>query len=516
MNSPQRSFRQSLAAMTGLSLVFMLVALNLSVVGTALPQIVADLNGYALYAWAASAFLMTSAVTIPVTGRLGDLHGRKPFLLAAITLFGIASAASGLAQSMIQLVLARGLQGFAGGMIVGTVAASVSDLFPTTSDRVRWQVVLSSSFGIAQAFGPWLGGWLTEHAGWRYVFFINLPVAALALAMVWRHFPHVVHHDDEDRRIDWSGVVVLAIAIVALMLGADFTQAWGLADARSLGTVAVALVLGAVFLRRQYRTPAPIVPPALLDDPGARTLMLLGMLTGLTMFTLVFYAPLLLQGGFGQSPDHAGVVMTPLLVCITLGSIANGRILRRIRRAERPVAWGQAGLLAGCLLLALLGPETPDAWAMAMFALCGVSLGFQLPNFTLQIMEIAGRRHTGAASSLIQSTRMIGSMVGVGLASVLVNSIFARRVGDALARLQVDDATLASLLSSPQVLVRAQDRELLFETAGRLGIDAAPLLVAARDGLVDGAHAAFLACAAIAAACVLISLRLPRFDLRGR
>ncbi len=510
-----RSFGASLAAMIGICLVFMLTALNTSVVGTAMPRIVADLRGYDLYGWAASAFLMTNAVTIPITGRLGDLYGRKPFVLAAVVLFTLASAACGLAQTMPQLIAARAAQGFAGGMLIGVAAACVPDLFPDRVQRVRWQVLLSSAFGFALAVGPALGGWVTEHLGWRWVFFVNLPIALVALPVVARWLPHIVNHAGS-RKIDWLGAVLLTAAVGTLLFAAQYGQAHGLASAPSLALWGATGVAATLFFRHQYRTAAPIVPPAVLDDRGARRLMMLGVLTGLSMFLLVFYTPLLLQGSFAQSPNQAGIVMTPLLVCITLGSIVNGRILPRLERAERLLVWGQLALLAGCLLLTRIEAHTPVPAMMAVLALCGLSLGFQLPNLTLQIIEVAGRRHFGVASALVQSTRMIGSMVGVGLASIAVDGVYARRIGETLAHAHIGDVRLVHLLASPQVLIRDQDRHAVLEAAQGLGIDPQPLLDGAREALAGGTHAAFMLAALTAALCIAISLKLPQLDMRPK
>ncbi|MFZ4482258.1 MAG: MFS transporter, partial [Rhodoferax sp.] len=248
---------------------------------------------------------------------------------------------------------------------------------------------------------------------------------------------------------------------------------------------------------------------------GARKLMLLGALTGLTMFMLIFYTPLLLQGSFGQSPNQAGLVMTPLLVFITVGSIVNGRLLPRLRRAERIVAWGQLGMFASCLLLTRLQSDTPGSVMMLVFALCGISLGFQLPNLTLQIMAVVGRANIGVAGALAQSTRMIGSMIGVGIASVLVNSFYARQIHSALKRFDVRDDELIRLLSSPQILIRQQDQEAMLALARSHGLDAAPLMEAARHGLANGTHAAFLLCAVISCASILISLRLPHYTINS-
>src|SRR5690606_16578308 len=158
-------------AMLGLAFVSMMVAVDQTVVGTALPTIVAELNGFELYAWVASSYLLTSVITIPIFGRLGGYYGRKPFVVASVIVFMLASVLCGAADSMLQLVLARALQGIGGGMLVGTAFACIPDLFPDSHVRLRWQVMLSSAFGIANAFGPTLGGFLTQYAGWRSVFF---------------------------------------------------------------------------------------------------------------------------------------------------------------------------------------------------------------------------------------------------------------------------------------------------------------------------------------------------------
>lgn len=514
MTSTAGNFKASLAAMLGICLAFMLIALNTSVVGTAMPAIVADLRGYDLYQWAASAFLVGNAVMIPLTGRLGDLYGRKPFVLASVFLFACASVACGLSQTMLQLVLARACQGVAGGMLLGVASACVPDLFPAATQRVRWQVLLSSSYGVALAIGPWLGGWLTEHTSWRWVFFVNLPVALAALPTVAFFFPHIVHHDSDDKSIDWLGAALMAVAVGGLLAAAEFAQGHGLWSATSLALWLGTGLASYVFFRHQYRTRAPIIPPVVLDNTAARQLMALGVLTGLTMFMLIFYTPLLLQGSFGQSPHEAGIVMTPLLVCITLGSILNGRLLPRLKRAERLIAWGQLGTLLSCVLMAQLQPDTPRALLMLAFGLCGASFGFQLPNLTMQLMAVAGRSHLGVAGALAQTTRMVGNMVGVGLASVLVNTLYARSVQQTLDTLQLYDPALTQLLATPQVLVRQEDQRALQQLAAGLGADPAALLQAAKLGLLSGTHAAFWMCAAVSAVAMLISLRLPHYDLR--
>ncbi len=498
--------------MAGICLVIMLVALDSTVVGTAMPRIVAELQGYALYPWIASSYLMTNAVLIPIIGRLGDLYGRKPFVLASVVLFTLASVLCGASQTMMQLVLARGLQGIGGGMLTGVAFASVTDLFPDRIQRVRWQAMMSATFGIASAFGPALGGWLTEHAGWRSVFYINLPVALLAFPMVWRFLPKIVHHEG-DRSVDWLGAVLLALAIAALLLGTEKGQSDGFTSLWFSGLVIAVVALTISFVRHQFHSAAPVIPMRMFLRPGVKRLTALAMLTGLVLFGLVFYTPLMLQGGLGMSPNTAGLTLTPLLVCITVGSIVNGRLMTRMKNPQHLLAYGLIVLFFACIALSFTNAGTPRALLMAIFGACGLSLGFQLPNLTLQMQACVERYDLGAASALIQTMRMLGSMLGTSLGAAAVNLTFARESANALAHQGISDLRVAQLLQTPQVLIRRQDHDALLQLASNLGFDATPLIAQIEHGLITGVHHVYLGCAALIVVSFLLALRLPHYAI---
>ena len=502
---------RAIAAMLGISIVMVLIALDQTVVGTALPQMVAELQGFGLYPWVAAAYLLGNAILIPVTGRLGDLHGRKPFLLAAIALFTLASVLCGLAGSMLQLVLARGLQGIAGGMLVGSAFASVSDLFPDTMERVRWQVMLSAAFGIASALGPALGGWMTEHLGWRSVFYVNLPVGLLALPIVWRYLPRVVHDHQAAKGLDLVGVLLLTLSIGTLLMTTELGERLGFASLSFWGLVVFSLVSGWLFLRHQHRTAAPIIPPHLFGHATVRRLGALAALTGLIMFVLLFYAPLLLQGGFSLSPKEAGLAVTPLLVSITVGSVINGRLISRVGKPEKLFSYGVLLLLVSIGLLCSISVLTPRHWLMAVFALCGLSFGFQLPNLTLQMQAAVGKQDQGAASALIQTLRTLGSMFGASLAGLVVSLAFSREANHTLNQEGIADMQVRHLFDSPQLLVRNADQTLLGQLAQQQHFDAVTLLSQARLGLAQGIREAFVACLVLAVVSYFISRRLPPF-----
>lgn len=497
--------------MSGISVVMMLIALDQTIVGTALPRMVAELQGFDLYPWVAASYLLTTAIFIPLTGRLGDLYGRKPFLLSAIIIFLASSVLCGQADSMMALVLARGLQGIGGGMLIGCAFASVSDLFPFPFDRIKWQVMLSASFGIASAVGPGLGGWITEQWGWRNVFYVNAPIGLVALALVWRFLPWVVHNEQTRKSMDWLGVVWMILAISSLLGCTEFGEQLGLTSASFVILVlfSVACIYG--FFRHQIKTDAPVIPARLLNDPVVRRLMLLALVTGLIMFVLIYYAPLLLQGGFSMSPNEAGIIITPIIALVTVGSILNGRLLTRIKKPELLFSYGGIALILSLLGLCLINRHTPNWMMMSLFAISGLSLGFQLPNLVVQIQAAVSPADQGAASALIQTLRTIGSMLGASLAGVMVSLGFKQGLAPTISKISNEQGTILDLLASPQVLLRTEDQEMLYKLSSTHGFDANLLMEQARLGLVSGIHQAFFMCLILALIGYVISLKLPNF-----
>lgn len=245
-----------------------------------------------------------------------------------------------------------------------------------------------------------------------------------------------------------------------------------------------------------------------------RRLALLAALTGLIMFVLLFYAPLLLQGGFSLSPKDAGLLVTPLLVSVTVGSVVNGHLIPRVARPERLFSHGVLLLVASMGILCVVSATTPRPLLMVVFALCGFGLGFQLPNLTLQIQSAVSREDQGAASALIQTLRTLGSMFGASLAGLVVSLGFSRGAARTLAQEGVADAQVGRLFDSPQLLLRAADQEMLANLGNHQGFDAATLLEQARLGLVTGIHEAFLGCLLLAAISYFVSRRLPAFARR--
>lgn len=504
--------------MLGICLVTMLVALDQTVVGTALPRIVAELQGFALYAWVATSYLLLSSIFVPIMGRLGDLFGRKPFVLASIVVFTGASALCGVAQSMPQLVASRALQGIGGGMLVGTAFSASADIFPDQLRRIRWQAMLSSAFGLSTAIGPSLGGWLTEQWGWRSVFYVNLPIGLVAMGVVARYLPRIAGHRTPGASIDWPGALLLAGLISTLLLaleGGAHATASVTDIVRVIALLALAALLLVAFLYIERRSQQPILPLRLFQLKAVRLLGLIGVFSGWAMFSLVFYAPLLLQAGFGFLPNRAGLLVSPLVACISIGSILNGRLFSRVPRPQHLLTFGISLFLAGCLAVISFHSGPHVGFIALTFALAGVGLGFQLPNLTIQMQAAVDMADVGTASALIQTLRMMGSLVGAALSGVIVDHVYKARAGAALARVHAE--ALGDFFRDPQVLVSQTDRATMAAAATAQGLGAAldGLLQSAREALIGAVHDALWVSVVLCGVALACALKLPEVRPHG-
>ncbi|HEY4351513.1 MAG TPA: MFS transporter [Paraburkholderia sp.] len=498
-------FRESLLAMLGIAFVAMLVALDQTIVGTALPRIVADLKGFDLYAWVATSYMLASVITIPIFGRLGDLFGRKPFLVAAISLFTGASVLCGIASNMLFLVIARGLQGIGGGILIGTVFATVADLFPDPKLRLRWLVFVTSAFGFANVVGPTLGGMLTQSASWRFVFFVNVPVGVASLLFVLRFLPPMRHlRKAGPVQLDWLGAFVVAATFGALQLLIELLPKEG------VSTMTIALMLltvacGSTLWFWEKRMGYPVVPIDMLLDRRLAALFAMSTLGGFALFSMVFYVPLLFQGGFGMSPHESGMLITPLLLGTSVGSVLNNRLVTRIPRANTLMYIGFALFAVSCLaLVAITGHQPHYVWMLCM-ALSGLGLGLVATNLTICSQQIVARDHIGAVTALLQSLRIFGGMLGTAMTGALLSHLYVRGVHRSLDSYQATQWLQS--FASPDLRVDQSQQAALIEhliTAGHVG---GPMMHMAREALIDSIHVGL----SLAAAAAVLGLCLSWF-----
>ncbi|AMG86732.2 MFS transporter [Bordetella bronchiseptica] len=417
------SRRDLLRAMAGVSATVVLVAFDSTIVTTTLPRVAAALNGMALYAWVGTAYLLATAASILIFGRLGDMYGRKPLMLVSVSLVALGSIACGLAQSMPQLIAFRTLQGIGGGMMIATAFAAPADLFPDAGQRVRWMALVSATFAMASGIGPVLGGAATQALGWRAAFFISPLAAVAALFLLARYFPRIRPAQTASRRIDWVGGLLLIVVVGAPLAAIELAFAPGDGAhprvALALAVAGIAAVALLVPIERRVRS--PIFPLRVLAGLEPRLLNLAAVAVGATMFILIFYSPLLLQHELDYSPSEAGLLLTPLVAAISFGSIINGRLFPRQTEPQRLMVFGSCLLAAGSAMMLAVSAGTSAWWIVAAFFVNGTALGFLLPNLTLFMQMLSERRDVGVASALVQTTRAMGSAAGTALVGIAIS-----------------------------------------------------------------------------------------------
>jgi len=420
---PTRSKRDLLMAMAGVSATVVLAALDSTIISTTLPRVAEALNGMALYAWVGTGYLLATAASILIFGRLGDMFGRKPLMLVSVLIIALGYIACGLAQSMTQLIVFRTLQGVGGGMMIATAFAAPADLFPDAKQRVRWMALVSAAFAMASGIGPVLGGAATQALGWRAAFFISPVAAAGAFFLLARYFPRIRPIHDGSRKIDWVGAILLVLAVGAPLAALELAFAQGEHAHPLLGAMLAVIGVAAIaiLIPTERRVKSPIFPLRVLAGQESKLLNLAAMMVGAVMFVLIFYSPLLLQQVLGYTPSEAGLLLTPLVAAISVGSIINGRMFPKQTEPQRLMVFGGLLLAAGTLMVLLISPGTSAWWILAAFFVNGCALGFLLPNLTLFMQMLSERRDVGVASALVQTTRAIGSALGTALVGIMIS-----------------------------------------------------------------------------------------------
>jgi EmrB/QacA subfamily drug resistance transporter len=413
------SIGRILAIYSGLMIALLLAALDQTIVATALPRVVSELGGITQYSWVFTAYMLGSTVTVPLYGKLGDAHGRKPLFIVAITIFLVGSALCGAAQNMVQLVIFRAIQGVGAGGLFPLTLAMVGMIVPPR-DRGRYQGLIGSVFAAASIAGPLIGGFIVDTTSWRWIFYVNLPVGGLALAVILITMPKRPYR--QEHSIDWLGAGILALGTTSLLLGLVWggrDYPWG--SANVLGALAASVVLLAVFALVERRAREPILPFDLLHNQTVASSVACMALVGAAMFGTISFVPLFVQGVIGTTATSSGVVLTPLILGAVVTSFLSGQIVSRTGRYRPNTLIGPVLLGIGELLLWRLGVNATNAEAARAMVVAGVGLGMMMQIFVLSVQNSVSRAQMGSATALTQFSRSIGSTLGVALMGVIVN-----------------------------------------------------------------------------------------------
>src|SRR3989475_2758094 len=413
----------AILATLGVALALLLAALDQTVVGVAMPRIVSELHGLEYYAWVTTAYLITSTALVPVAGKLGDMFGRKPFLLVGMIGFIAASALCGTSQNMFELVLFRGLQGVFGGVLFASTFAVLADVFPP-AQRARMSGLFGAVFGLSSVVGPTLGGFLTDGPGWRWVFYVNVPLGIVAVLLVASQLP-VVRSSARLRDIDWVGTGLLFAGLTPLLIALSMTRDHAWLSFQVLGLLVVAAVMLVAFYVVERRVEHPVVPFHLFRLNVFAVPAAISFFSGIGMFGAVVFVPLLYQGGGGGSATNAGQLLTPRVLAVVVTSTATGALIARFSGYRLLGTASLAVMGLGLVLLARVAVGSSALEVTRDIGIIGAGLGVTFPLTFVVIQAGRARRLVGVGTSQLRFWRSLGGAQGTATSGSILGDRLA-------------------------------------------------------------------------------------------
>jgi EmrB/QacA subfamily drug resistance transporter len=451
----QMGTRVKVLVMAGTLLGLFTAAMDQTIVGTAMPRVVAHLGGYEHYSWVFTGFMVVSTTAVPIVGKLTDMYGRKFFFLGGIAVMMLGSALCGTSQSMMQLIAFRAVQGLGAGTIMATAFAIIGDVFPP-AQRARWAGLMTGVFAAASVAGPLIGGYITDNLNWRWVFYVNLPLGALAMSVFFSVMPSLrpgVRH-----QLDYWGVTTLIMAVVPLLLAFSWAnEQYPWLSAQIIGLLAFAALAALAFAAVERRAAEPILPPELFRHPIFLVSASVTFLTGMAMFGSIIYLPLFVQAVIGSSATNSGLVIMPMMLSLSVTAAITGQILGRWGRYRIIAVVGLAVMAGGMFLMSRMDATSTNAIATRNMIVIGMGLGAIMPIFVLVVQNALPYRMLGVSTAAIQFFRSVGGTMGVAIMGSMVNSSFSAELTTQTPS-QVRESTPPALLErlqNPQSLLNA-------------------------------------------------------------
>jgi EmrB/QacA subfamily drug resistance transporter len=530
---PRYSRRDTVLTMIGVLMVMLLASLDQTIVSTAMPRVIAELQGFDRYTWVSTAYLLTSTVTVPIYGKLSDLFGRKPIFLFGVVVFLIGSALSGAAQDMNQLIAFRALQGFGAGALMPIAIAIVADLF-TPRERGKWQGLTGAVWGFSAIIGPTLGGWITQNASWRWVFYVNIPIGIAALLVLIFLMPWL-RSASRKVSIDYIGAALLVVGTVPALLGftwAGSQYAW--LSPQIIGLFAGALVALTTFVIYEARLERlggqPIIEPSLFKNSIFTVSTIVTVIFGMALFGSIFFIPLFAQGVVGTSATNSGLILTPLMLTLIVGSVLSGQLVSRLGKYKWIAITGMVISVVGSLLLLRLDVNATNSDVLIAMLVLGLGMGFGMSLYTL-IVQNALPQKIGQATSALVFFRSIGGTIGLAAMGSLMTSAYLPAFKSALssslgklsipaAALQPIQARFVALFSNPQILLSPDvlsKMRVASAAHGQQGLALFNIAIdAVKTGLTQGIHNVFVLSFGFMIAGLIAVLFLKEIPLRGK
>ena len=484
--------KQLIITLIGVMLAMFIGALDQTIVGTAMPRIVSDLGGFNEYTWITTIYIITSAIALPITGKLTDMFGRKYFYIAGLIIFSAASLLCGLSNSMTALIIWRGIQGIGGGMMLANSFTVIGDLFPP-SERGKFMGYLSAIFATSSIIGPVLGGYITDAISWHWVFFVNIPIGILIILLFALYFPDI-KPDASKHRIDYAGVIILILTVVPIMLALSWGGAlypWGSLVIIGLFVLSVVMLLSFIFI--ENRVDEPIIPLGLFKNQIVAISIIVAFLSSFVMFANTTFIPLFFQGLLGVTATASGTLLIPM----TLGM-----------------------MVIGVWFLSRMNLQTSNTQAVVNMVITGFGLGITMPIFTIAVQNAVPYKMLGAATSSVPFFRSIGGSMGLAIFGSVLNNRFASQFLGSIptvVKTTIPADQLSSLAYNPQALVSVPAQVQLRDTFNVFGSQGQALydqtLQALRQSLSSAIARVFLITLFVGIASFIICLFLKEIPL---
>ncbi|WP_078435450.1 MDR family MFS transporter [Metabacillus halosaccharovorans] len=510
--------RQKVLIMIAIMSAMFFAAVNMTIVGTALPKIVSQIGGMEYFDWVFTVYMLTSTITAMLVGKLSDIYGRKIFILIGIGIFMIGAFLCGTSDDIIQLIMYRGLQGFGGGMIMSSAFTTVGDLF-SPRERGRWQGLLGAVFGLSSLFGPTLGGYIVDNFDWHWIFWVFLPIGFFAFALILKLYPSQKAKEKEP--IDFLGSITLTITIVSLLLG--FTWAgdkfeW--ASFQIIGLFSLTLISLLAFIFIELKVKSPVLPLYLFKNSVFTVSNIAGMLMGMGMFGTIMYVPFYVQGVQGESATVSGLVEMVMTIAMVSSSILVGNLITKTGKYKIFALLGLIIMAIGLIMNSTLQVESSLTRLILQLIVVGIGLGVNMPVFNITVQNAVSHKYLGVATSAMQTFRQIGGTVGVAFLGSVMGNKMANELSSTT---QVENASTPppemaetmSQLQNPQVLM---DSEKLESIQSELPAEMAPFfeqfIQVLKEALNTSLTTVFTVSAGIIGLAFIVTLFLKEIPLR--
>lgn len=493
--------RQGVLVFIGLMLGMFVASISQTIVGPAMPRIVAELGGMEHYSWIATAAMLTSAVVVPIVGKLSDMYGRRTFYIGGLVIFMLGSVLAGVATNFWFLVFARALQGAGMGTLMPLSQTIIGDIIPPRQ-RGKYQGFMGATFGISSIAGPLLGGWVTDTFGWRYLFYLALPVGIVALVFLLR-FMHLPRHSSPGK-LDIAGILTLTpglvIGLLAISWGGN-TYEWN--SLTIIGMLAASVALLATFVWIETRASNPLLPLGMLRDASVSLSILASFCIAVAMFGAIIYIPVYAQGVLGVSATDSGAILIPLNFMMIVSSILTGLLITKTGNYKVLLVVGGVVMVAGYVLLSMLSADSTMLDLTLAMLVIGMGLGLSMQTYTLVVQNAVDRTELGVATAAVQFFRNVGSTIGIAVLGSIMSSSMVTKIQEHLPP-QVRGHMPKGGGGAASVL----DPEKLQALPG-------PIAEAIRAGMGDAMHLVFLAAVPFVVIALALSLFIKQAELRS-